>query len=172
MLAALVALAFGGVAGAETEREIKPGFRDMTFGESVEKLEGAKCDESKALLKSSWQSCRRPSDRMKIGDVKLVDIQYVFLDGGLWFVSFTAQEENCGALVSVIRSVYGEPSWDKSGRLYHGSRTSFHIGYEDERTSLQCLDRKDMGSCACDIRSVELQKKFVDMKRREAAGDL
>ena len=95
ILATLAVLAVASMARAEGAPQLKAGFRDMTLGEPISKLKGADCGPSQKIGESSTRSCKRPSDRLKIGDVKLTEVSYQFLGGKLWFVSFSARDDNC-----------------------------------------------------------------------------
>jgi len=94
------------LAGA-TALDEKNGFRDLTFGDEIDSVDGLTPVEGEGA-DSTWYV--RERDSMSIGTASLASIRYNFYKGQLAVVQLTAAGSDCDALQETLRDSYGKGS--------------------------------------------------------------
>jgi len=96
--------------GTSGTLDAKNGFRDAKFGMPLSAFKGIVPTGSISVSNGvKTVEYKRPSDVLRIGDIKLVSISYTFYNDKLYYISIGAAEEDRAQLQYTFTQAYGKP---------------------------------------------------------------
>ncbi|TAN17201.1 MAG: hypothetical protein EPN37_07040 [Chitinophagaceae bacterium] len=98
----LFSFAQGGVADLDN----KYGFRNIKLGTPLDSINNLVI---LSIKNNPYSIYRKTNENLKIGDIKLTDITYSFVDDSLYAILIELNDENdAGELLQMIQNKYGE----------------------------------------------------------------